>query len=86
MMSELAARFFIGGVVVALLALVGEAFETKTFSGLFGAAPSVSTLVRSVSTLVRSVGAVALVLGSVAWLVVGCSGWWLVYGRNFLGS
>lgn len=42
MTTELIVRFFTGGALVALFALVGDAFKTKTFSGLFGAAPSVA--------------------------------------------
>lgn len=39
---EVIFRFLAGGALVALFAVAGEAFETKTFSGLFGAAPSVA--------------------------------------------
>lgn len=39
---EVIVRFLAGGALVALFAVAGEAFKTKTFSGLFGAAPSVA--------------------------------------------
>ncbi|HUS33213.1 MAG TPA: hypothetical protein VMZ53_32145 [Kofleriaceae bacterium] len=35
-------RFLLGGVVVSAFAAAGELFKPKTFSGLFGAAPSVA--------------------------------------------
>jgi uncharacterized membrane protein (GlpM family) len=39
---ELVVRFLLGGAVVSAFAAVGELFKRKTFSGLFGAAPSVA--------------------------------------------
>ena len=48
MIAELLVRFFAGGAIVALFALLGEAFKTKTFSGLFGAAPSVAVVTLSI--------------------------------------
>lgn len=42
MLGQLALRFAIGGVVVALFSTVGEGFKPKTFAGIFGAAPSVA--------------------------------------------
>lgn len=35
-------RFLIGGAVVSVFSVTGELFKPKTFSGLFGAAPSVA--------------------------------------------
>lgn len=42
MIEELILRFVLGGLVVAAFAAIGELFRPKTFSGLFGAAPSVA--------------------------------------------
>ena len=39
---ELVVRFLLGGAIVSAFAVVGELFKPKTFSGLFGAAPSVA--------------------------------------------
>jgi len=39
---ELLVRFVLGGLIVSVFAAIGEAFQPKTFSGLFGAAPSVA--------------------------------------------
>lgn len=41
-MSELVLRFLLGGAVVSAFAVIAELFEPKSFSGLFGAAPSVA--------------------------------------------
>ena len=83
-MTELVARFFIGGAVVSLFAVLGDIFRPKTFGGLFAAAPSValSTLALTVmsdgpshaATEARSMlaGAVALFAYSqlTAWLLI----------------
>jgi hypothetical protein len=39
-MNEMVIRFFIGGVVVSLFAIIGDNLRPKSFAGLFGAAPS----------------------------------------------
>jgi hypothetical protein len=41
-MAEILFRFVVGGVVVAMFSAIGELFEPKRFSGIFGAAPSVA--------------------------------------------
>jgi hypothetical protein len=41
-LTELAMRFVIGGSVVTAFTAIGELFKPRTFSGLFGAAPSVA--------------------------------------------
>jgi len=42
MVGELLVRFLVGGALVSVFALLGDLFEPKSFSGLFGAAPSVA--------------------------------------------
>lgn len=42
MFGDLLLRFLIGGATVSAFAAIGEAFAPKSFSGLFGAAPSVA--------------------------------------------
>jgi hypothetical protein len=42
MPGQLALRFLLGGLIVSLASMVGELFRPKTFSGIFGAAPSVA--------------------------------------------
>jgi uncharacterized membrane protein (GlpM family) len=35
-------RFFLGGLVVSVFAILGDVLRPKSFAGLFGAAPSVA--------------------------------------------
>ena len=71
MAVDLILRFFIGGVVVASFAAIGELFRPKTFSGIFGGAPSVAlatlalTVVKQPAGYVATEGA-AMMLGAVA--------------------
>ena len=39
---DLLLRFFVGGIVVSVFALIGDLFKPKSFAGLFSAAPSVA--------------------------------------------
>lgn len=39
---EFVLRFLIGGLVVSAFSVVGDVFRPRTFSGLFGAAPTVA--------------------------------------------
>ncbi|UFS76400.1 DUF3147 family protein [Tardiphaga sp. 37S4] len=41
-MTDYAVRFFVGGAVVSIFALLGDVLRPKSFAGLFGAAPSVA--------------------------------------------
>jgi hypothetical protein len=41
-MSQIFARFLVGGAVVSVFAIVGDRLKPKSFAGLFGAAPSVA--------------------------------------------
>ena len=71
---ELIVRFLLGGAIVSAFAVVGELFKPKTFSGLFGAAPSVAIAslglaFASHSTKYVSSEARTMVIGSIAMLV-----------------
>ena len=50
-MGEPAVRFLIGGVLVAIFAVLGDLFKPKSFAGVFAAAPSVA-----LATLALTVG------------------------------
>jgi len=41
-LTDIIARFFIGGLVVSVVSLISDLLKPKTFAGLFGAAPSVA--------------------------------------------
>lgn len=68
MTGELLFRFFIGGAVVSIFAVIGELFEPKRFSGIFGAAPSVA-----IATL-------GLTFAQHGGPKVAAEGWWMVIG------
>jgi hypothetical protein len=42
MLGELLVRFVLGGLIVSAFAFVGDLLKPKSFSGIFGAAPSVA--------------------------------------------
>ena len=79
-------RFVIGGFVVSLFALFGDALKPKSFAGLFGAAPSVALATLAITVLsdgklyaaqeACSMIAGAIALGLYAWatmqLVMRC--------------
>lgn len=68
MIGTLLFRFLVGGVVVSVFAAIGELFEPKRFSGIFGAAPSVA-----ISTL-------GLTFMQHGGPTVATEGWWMVIG------
>ncbi len=39
---EFIIRFFLGGIIVSIFAVIGDVFRPRTFSGLFGAAPTIA--------------------------------------------
>jgi hypothetical protein len=76
-LMQLLLRFLIGGAVVSLFALAGDAVRPKSFAGIFGAAPSIAlaTLALTIhvdgpsyaSTEARSMIVGALALMVYAW-------------------
>jgi hypothetical protein len=67
MIGEALLRFAIGGVVVSLFAVVAELFEPKTFSGLFGAAPSVALGTLTITYLTAGSGEAAI---AARWMLI----------------
>ncbi|HYX53552.1 MAG TPA: DUF3147 family protein [Candidatus Limnocylindrales bacterium] len=73
-MTDLLARFLLGGVIVSLFAAAGDLFKPKSFAGLFGAAPSVAlaTLVLTVAKHGHEYAAVegrSMIIGAAAFLI-----------------
>ncbi|HSN28003.1 MAG TPA: DUF3147 family protein [Kofleriaceae bacterium] len=68
MIGELLFRFLVGGVVVSMFAVIGELFEPKRFSGIFGAAPSVAIATLGL-TFLRHGGPTVATEGG--WMVIG---------------
>ena len=78
MLTEVAVRFALGGLIVSLFSVTGELWKPKTFSGLFGAAPSVALASLALTFAKQGPSAVALlgrsmVIGSVALYVYGAA-------------
>jgi hypothetical protein len=77
-MTEIVARFIIGGIVVSCFALLGEIFRPKSFAGLFGAAPSIAlatfglTIVKH-GQVYAAIEARSMIFGAIAFLVYACA-------------
>jgi hypothetical protein len=74
---ELIVRFVVGGIVVSLFALLGDALKPKSFAGLTGAAPSVALATISLTILKKGASFAAteaqfMVLGAVSFLLYAC--------------
>ena len=82
-MTELVARFVIGGIVVSLFSLLADIFRPKSFAGLFGAAPSVAlaTMGLTIHHEGRAYAALearSMILGAIAFLVYAMSVSWVL--------
>lgn len=71
-------RFALGGLIVSLFSVTGELWKPKTFSGIFGAAPSVALASLALTFAKQGPPAVVLlgrsmVIGSVALYVYGAA-------------
>jgi hypothetical protein len=79
--GELVLRFGIGGLVVSVFSIVGEVWQPKTFSGLFGAAPSVALVSMALASAKEGRGFVAesatmMVAGAIALVFyASCCAW-----------
>jgi hypothetical protein len=75
---ELAIRFMLGGFIVSLFSLTGELWRPRSFSGIFGAAPSVALASLALAFSKEGPGTVSLlgrsmVIGAVALFVYGAA-------------
>ncbi|NEU99709.1 DUF3147 family protein [Bradyrhizobium uaiense] len=68
-MTEYIVRFFIGGVVVSVFAMLGDILRPKSFAGLFGAAPSVALATLGIAICQHDPGYAALQSRT---MVAGC--------------
>jgi Protein of unknown function (DUF3147) len=86
-MSEIAIRFFVGGLVVSAFALIGDLLQPKSFAGLFGAAPSVAlvTLGLTVATEGATYAATevrSMMAGAIAFTAyASCVSWVMMHYR-----
>jgi hypothetical protein len=66
-------RFFLGGLIVSVFAVLGDVLRPKGFAGLFGAAPSVALATLSLTLLTEgkpyaSLEARSMIAGAIAFL------------------
>lgn len=59
-MVDLLVRFVLGGIIVSLFAMASDAVSPKTYSGIFGAAPSVALVSLSIAYVTRGGSIAAL--------------------------
>lgn len=86
-MKEILIRFFIGGLIVSIFAVLGDLFKPKSFAGLFGAAPSVAlaTLLLTVSKQGNQYAATeahSMLGGAVAFFFYGSAVSWFMMHRG----
>ncbi|HVY40378.1 MAG TPA: DUF3147 family protein [Polyangia bacterium] len=86
-MGELIARFFAGGALVAIFAVLGEAFTPKSFAGLFAAAPSVALATMSLTLQKEgpafvAVEARSMIVGAVAFTAYASLISWVLHRRR----
>jgi hypothetical protein len=72
-MVQLIVRFVIGGALVSLFAVLGDLFTSKSFAGLFAAAPSVALATLILAVHMKGLAYCALearsmVVGAIAFL------------------
>ena len=68
MLGDLAIRFVVGGTVVSAFSAIAEMFQPKTFSGLFGAAPSVALATLTLTYTSEGAGTTAI---AARWMAIG---------------
>jgi hypothetical protein len=92
-MSDIVIRFFVGGLVVSLFAMLSDALRPKSFAGLFGAAPSIALATLGLTVLKngRAYAAVetrSMTLGALAFLTYAATVSWVLrrYRVSALGA
>jgi uncharacterized membrane protein (GlpM family) len=76
--KEFLLKFVLGGAIVSLFAVAGEAFKPKHFAGIFGAAPSVALASLALAYAEHGAKYVtietrAMIAGSIAFFVYGAA-------------
>lgn len=78
MLTDLVLRFLIGGVIVSLFSIAGDALKPKSFSGIFAAAPTIAlstlylTFVKH-GTLYIQIEARSMLAGALGFFVYACA-------------
>lgn len=86
-MGDLLIRFFVGGAVVSIFAMLGDILRPKSFAGLFGAAPSIALATVGLSIhqhgkAYTAYEARSMILGAAAFLVYAATTSWVLRQRK----
>ena len=81
--GELTVRFVVGGAIVSFFAVIAEVFRPKSFSGLFGAAPSVAltTIGIAIAQHGKSYAgteARSMIFGAIGFLIYAAASSWIL--------
>lgn len=87
MLPELVIRFFMGGLVVCIFAVIGEILRPKSFAGIFGAAPSVALATLGLTFLTHGgsyagIEGRSMMVGAAALFAYSLLASWLLSGRR----
>ena len=82
-MKEIIVRFLIGGVAVSFFSVMGDVFKSKSFAGLFGAAPSVALATLGIAIVKEgrefaAIEAHSMIAGSIAFFVYTSAVSWVL--------
>jgi hypothetical protein len=82
-MSDLVVRFFAGGVIVSLFAVLGDVVRPKSFAGLFGAAPAVALATIGITItghgrVYAAIEARSMMIGAIAFLIYAAMVSWVL--------
>lgn len=71
---EYVIRFLLGGLIVSIFAVIGDLFRPRTFSGIFGAAPTVALATLGLAFSKDSISKIStegrsMIIGGVALMV-----------------
>lgn len=85
---ELILRFFLGGLLVSIFAILGDTFKPACFAGLFAAAPSIALTGlflawKNHGSFDFMVEAHAMIFGSLAMFVYSCACYLMVEKTRF---
>jgi hypothetical protein len=79
---EFIIRFFLGGIIVSAFAIVSDIFRPRTFSGLFGAAPTVALATLGIAFVLSPEKVViegrSMMIGGVAFFIYTLITWFIL--------
>ncbi|MHB8540171.1 MAG: DUF3147 family protein [Candidatus Acidiferrales bacterium] len=88
LLKQIVLRVLIGGSAVSVFSVLGDLFEPKSFSGLFGAAPSIALATLSLTVMAdgkayASVEARSMMVGTAAFFLYASAVCWLMMRKRW---